>query len=265
MAVNEMFQHRFLLNFTKYKYLLGELIKRDIKIKYRRSVIGIFWSFLNPLLTMIVLTIIFSTIFSMNIENFPVYFLVGKLIFDFFAQGSRGAMTSILKNASIIKKVYVPKYMYSLGIIFSSLLTFMLSLIVLFGVMLATNADFTIYILTAIIPIFLLLIFTIGAGLLLATVTVFFRDVEHLYGIFLTLLMYGSAIFYPPEIIPLSFRFLLDWNPIYVFISMCRDAFLYGQLFDLSQLIYASLTTVIILVLGISLFYKYQDRFILYI
>lgn len=265
MFVSAIVNHRFLINFNKYKYLLSELVKRDIKIKYRRSVIGIFWSFLNPLLTMIVLTIIFSTIFSMDIENFPVYFLTGKIVFDLYAQGTNAAMRSIRANASIIKKIYVPKYMYGLSGVLSSFVTFLLSLIVLFLVMIVTNADFTVYILMSVLPIFLLLIFTIGIGLILATLTVFFRDIEHLYSVFITLLMYGSAIFYPIEIIPESYRWLLELNPVYAFISLCRDSFLYGRMLDPITLLYCSICAVIALVLGIFLFYRYQKKFILYI
>jgi len=265
MEVTKKFEHRFIVNFSKYRYLLKELIKRDIKIKYRRSVLGIFWSFLNPLLTMVVLTIIFSAIFAQNIENFPVYFLTGKLVFDFYSQGSKAAMKSIVKNSAIIKKVYVPKYMYSLGVILSNFVTFLLSLIVLLGVMIVTNVNFTIYILYAILPIFLLLMFTIGAGLLLATITVFFRDIEHLYGVFVTMLMYGSAIFYPASIIPAQYQFLFDLNPVYGLITLCRDCFTYGQLFDLGTLLYVSIWSAGLLILGIFFFYKYQDKFILHI
>lgn len=262
---NVISKHRFIANFSKYRFLLLELVKRDIKIKYRRSVLGIFWSFLNPLLTMVVLTAIFTALYKSNIQNFPVYVLVGKIIFDLYAQGTSAAMNSIKKNASIIKKVYVPKYMYTLGVVLSSFVTFALSLIILFLVMVVTNAPFTIYILYAVLPIFLLLIFTVGMGLILATVTVFFRDIEHLYGVFTMLLMYGSAIFYPITIIPDNYRFIFELNPVYAFISLCRDSFLYGQIFNLNTLLYASVMAVIALVLGIILFYKYQDKFILYV
>lgn len=265
MFINELTNHRFLLNFNRYKYLLSELVKRDIKIKYRRSVIGIFWSFLNPLLTMMVLTVIFSTIFSMNIANFPVYLLTGMVTFDLFSKGTSGAMRSIRSNSSIIKKVYVPKYMYTLGIALSELVNFVLALVVLFLVMAYTGAPFTPYILTAIVPIFLLLIFTIGIGLILATVTVFFRDIEHLYGVFLTLLMYGCAIFYPVEIIPESVRFLFYYNPVFAYISLLRDSFLYGRLFDPNTLLFGIVSAVIAIIIGVALFYKYQDKFILYI
>ena len=258
-------KHRFFANFLKYRFLLMELVKRDIKIKYRRSVLGIFWSFLNPLLFMIVLTLIFSVFFARDIPNFPVYLLIGRIVFDLYAQGSKAAMNSIKRNSAIIKKVYIPKYMYSLSSVLSNFVTFALSLIVLFMVMIATNAPFTIYILFAILPIVLLLMFTIGAGLILATVTVFFRDMEHLYGVFITLLMYGSAIFYPIEIVPENYRIFFELNPVYAFISLFRDSFLYGRAFEPTTLLYAAVSAIVLLVVGIVVFYKYQDKFILYI
>lgn len=262
---NVILKHRFFANFLKYRFLLRELVKRDIKIKYRRSVLGIFWSFLNPLLFMIILTLIFSVFFARDIPNFPVYILTGRIIFDLYAQGSKAAMNSIKRNSSIIKKVYIPKYMYSLSSVLSNFVTFALSLIILFMVMIATNAPFTIYILFAILPIVLLLMFTIGAGLILATVTVFFRDMEHLYGVFITLLMYGSAIFYPIEIVPENYRIFFELNPVYAFISLFRDSFLYGRAFEPTTLLYAAVSAIVLLVVGIVVFYKYQDKFILYI
>ena len=116
MNAQSIFNNKFLVNFTKYTFLLTELTKRDIKIKYRRSILGIFWSFLEPLLFMIVLTIIFSTLFKGNIANYPVYLLTGRLVYSFFGQGTQGSLHSIYKNASIIKKIYVPKYMYGLSV-----------------------------------------------------------------------------------------------------------------------------------------------------
>ena len=265
MITENIINHRFTVNFQKYRYLLSQLVKRDIKIKYRRSVLGILWSFLNPLLTMIVLTIIFSTFFARNIENYPVFFLTGKLVFDFYAGGSKSAMSSVINNAATIKTIYVPKYMYSLAVILSNFVTFLLSLIILFGVMVFTNVQFTIYLIFASLPILFLLIFTIGMGLILATVTVFFRDIEHLYSVFLTMLMYATPIFYPPEIVPESIKFIQTLNPLYAIISCVRSSFMYGTLFDPSQLLFAALSAVSALVIGIILFYKYQDRFVLYI
>lgn len=265
MIIENIKDHRFIANFTKYRYLLSELIKRDIKIKYRRSILGIFWSFLQPLFTMIILTIVFGTLFKSSIENYPVYLLTGKLVFDYYSAGSRAAMGSIISNASMIKKVYIPKYMYSLGVVFSNMVTFLMSLIVLVLVMIATGAPFTIHIPLAIVPVVLLVLFTIGAGLILAAVTVFFRDIEHLYGVFVTMLLYATPIMYPADIVPESFRFIQTLNPLYAIIELFRSAVLYGTLFDPGQLLFAVLSTAAVLVLGIGLFYKYQDKFILYI
>ena len=261
----EILNHRFFANFKKYNFLLKELVERDIKLKYRRSVLGIFWSFLEPLLSMIVLTIIFSTVFKRSIPNFPVYYLTGLLVYQFFAGGTQGAMRSIKNNASIIKTIYVPKYIYSLSSILSNFVTFLLSLVVLFGVMLATHVNFTIYILLVILPFIALLFLTIGMGLIVATVNVFFRDMEHLYGVFLMMLMWAMPIFYPAEIVPESFKFIQYCNPLYAVISCCRSSFLYGAVYDPMQLLFALVSGVVALIIGIILFYKYQDRFILYI
>lgn len=131
--------------------------------------------------------------------------------------------------------------------------------------MAVTNAPFTIYIIFTSLPIMALLFFTIGAGLILATVNVFFRDLEHLYGVFLTLLMYATPIFYPPSIVPASFRFIQDYNPLYAVISCCRDVFIYGKLYDPHQLIFALVSAAVAMIVGLALFYRYQDKFILHV
>ena len=231
--------HRFIANFSKYRFLLIQLVKRDIQVKYRSSVLGIFWSFLEPLLTMILMTVIFSFIFKRAIPNFPVYYLIGRIAFQLFSQGSMGAMKSIISNTNIIKSVYVPKYLYALSTVLSSFVTFLLSLIILVAVMIATHVPFTIYIIFASLPIILLLLLTLGIGLILATITVFFRDVEHLYGVLVTMLMYASAVFYPASIIPPNFQFILTINPIYAIISCIRTVILDGTLYDIHQLMFA--------------------------
>lgn len=266
MVTERITGHRFLYNFGKYKFLLYQLIIRDIKTKYRNSLLGVFWSFLEPLLSMVVLTIIFSTIFKhYGVENYPVYLLTGRLIFTFFAGGSTAAMRSLRASAGIFKSVYVPKYIYPLSAVLSNFVTFLLSLVVLFGVMIATNAPFTIYIIFTSLPIVALLFFTIGVGLIMATANVFFRDLEHLYGVFTMLLMYATPIFYPANIVPPTFRFIQDYNPIYAVICCCRSVFLYGTLYDLHQLLFAVVSAVITLIIGLVLFYRYQDKFILHI
>lgn len=257
--------HRFLVNFNKYRFLLNQLVKRDIKIKYRRSVLGIFWSFLEPLASMVVLTIVFSTLFYRNIENFPIYYLCGMLAYQFFASGTNSAMRSMVSTAYILKTIYIPKYLYSLSVILSNFVTFLLSLIVLFGVMAVTNVNFTIYIIFASLPIFALLLLTVGVGLIMATLNVFFRDMQYLYGIFLMMLMYLTPIFYPAEIVPASFRFIQDYNPLFAIINCFRSSFLYGTLYNMQDLLFAMGSGIVALVIGIIIFYKFQDKFILYV
>ncbi len=265
MVVNGIFRHRFLLNFSKYRFLLIELVKRDIKVKYRSSILGILWSFMNPLLMMVVMTIIFQNLFGRSITNFPVYYLSGMLIFSLFSQGSSGAMTSITGNAAMLNKVYIPKYMYSLSRVLSSLVTFAFSIIILVLIMLATGAPFSIYILYSFIPVILVVMITVGAGLLLATINVFFRDVQHLYKVFTTLLMYASALFYPVSIVPEQFQVFFTYNPLFAIITLFRDSFYSGTPYDLFNIVYASIFSVFFLILGMTMFYKYQDKFILHL
>ncbi len=173
-------------------------------------------------------------------------------------------MKSIRTNAAIFKTVYVPKYMYILAAILSNFVTFLLSLTVLFLVMVVTNIQFTIYMVFTSLPILFLVIFTLGVGLILATVNVFFRDVEHFYNVFATLLMYATPIFYPPQIVPESWRFIQTLNPVYAVVECCRTSFLQGTLYDPSRLLFAAISAVFFLIIGLFLFYRYQDKFILY-
>lgn len=261
----KMFGHRFFINFNKYRFLLLELVKKNMKVKYKDSVLGIFWSFLNPLLTMIVLTIVFSAIFKNSIPNFPVYILTGRLIFDLFSTATKGAMNSVKSNSGIIKKIYVPKYIYGLGAICSEIVNFFISLIVLVLVMLATGAPFSIYNITFIIPFIFLVILIIGVGFFLASLNVFFTDIKYLYGVFTMLLMYSSAIFYPISIIPKNFLFFFKLNPVYSAISCFRDAILLGQFPNIHSLTYLAIVSIVIFFIGVFTFYKLQDKFILHI
>ena len=249
--------------FRNYSFLLRELIKRDISGKYKDSTLGLFWSFLNPLLSMIVLTIVFSTFFGRTIENFPVYLLSGKLVFDLFANATTGAMDSIKGNSEIIKKIYVPKYMFAVGIVCSEFINFLISLIVLVAVMFATGAPFYMSLLYSPIPLFFLLVLTMGVGLILATATTFFTDIKYLYGVLIMLLSFMTPLFYPIEIIPEQFLFFFKVNPLYAAVSSFRDIVLYGAFPQTKFLLYLIITSIIALVIGVYLFYRYQDEFVI--
>ncbi|WP_195573531.1 ABC transporter permease [Paenibacillus sp. 1001270B_150601_E10] len=252
-------------NFLKYKDLFFELIKKDIKLKYRNSVLGILWSMLNPLLMMIVLTIIFSNLFNKHIEHFPVYVLTGRLIYQFFSESTNFAMDSIGSNSQLIKKVYVPKYLFPLSRICSSFITTLISMVPLLLVMLVTGMPFHWLNLLAIFPMICLLISSVGIGLLLATINVFFKDMKHLYSIILTVIMYLTPIFYPASIIPDKYRVIVEMNPIFNVVVMFRNLIMEGTLPPLSMMGVTLFYSCCIFVIGFFVFYKKQDKFIFYI
>lgn len=259
-----MFENnQYVQNFSKYSFLLTELIKRDISGKYKDSTLGLFWSFLNPLLSMIVLTMVFSVIFAGSIENFPVYLLCGKLLFDLFANATTGAMDSIKSNSEIIKKIYVPKYMFAVGMVCSEFINFLISLVVLVAVMIVTGAPFHPALIYSPIPVFFILVLTMGVGLILATATTFFTDIKYLYGVLIMLLSFMTPLFYPIEIIPEQYMFAFDINPLYAAVSSFRDIVLGGTFPATGPLLYLIITSIASLIIGIYVFNKYQDKFVL--
>lgn len=254
-----------LKTFYDYKDLLWEFVRRDIKLKYRNSILGILWSMLNPLLVMLVLTFIFSNLFKNSIPNFPVYCLSGRLVYDFFSQATNQSMNSITGKSSLIKKIYVPKYLYPLSRIISTFIIFLISLIPLVIIMLIMKVKVSIMILFIVYPLICLLFVSLGIGLLLATINVFFRDMQHLYSVVLLLIMYASAIFYSPQIINAKYVGILNINPIYPIINVFRDCVLYGTMTTKMSWILSGIYAVIAMIIGLVAFYKNQDKFILYI
>lgn len=253
----------YIQNFIKFQPLLGELIARDIKIKYRRSVLGVLWTLLNPLCMMIVLSVVFSNIFKFDIENFPLYILSGQLIFNFFSDATTSSMSSIVSSASLIKKVYVPKYLFVLSHIFSSFINLMASFTALLLVMMATRTELHWMTLLAPVPLLLLVFFSLGAGLVLAAVTVKFRDIMHLYSVFITALMYLTPVIYPMAMLPEWLTGFVMLNPITNIVLMFRNVMLYNTFFGWKSLLVAVIETGIMLAIGFWVFYKNQDNFIL--
>lgn len=246
-------------NFKKYRYLLYELIKKNIKLRYRRSYLGILWTLLEPILTTFVLTVVFIKFREKKDLTFPVYILTGRLLYSFFAQSTKQAMKSIRANRAMIKKVYVPKYIYPLSNILSSYFIFLISMLVLFGAMIIFKVYPTKYIFYAIIPLAVLLVLSLGMGLILATLAVFFRDMEYLWDVLLMLIMYTSAIFY---YIKDSTEWIFKLNPLYPIIVNFRDC-VYGRPLDMDALKMSIIYSFISLIIGLVLFYRKQDKFIL--
>lgn len=251
--------------FKKYQYLLYQLVKKDIKLKYRSSYLGVFWTLLEPLLTMMVLTLVFSTLYGGSSADFPVYILTGRLIYSFFSNSTKAALRSVRVNAGMIKKVYVPKYMYPCASVISGYVMFLISLIVLAVVALVRGIYPTWHLLEAVFPLTIVFIMSIGAGLLLSTMAVFFRDLEYLWGVALMLLMYACAIFYRVESVANEKnRWIFDYNPLYAVIENFRNA-VFGQAMNVSSMLYSLGFSIVLFVTGLVVFYKNQDRFILHI
>ncbi len=257
---------QYIQNFKKYQYLLYELIKKGIKLKYRRSYLGILWTLLEPLLTMAVLVMVFSGFYGKADNTFPVYILTGRLLYTYFSNATKVAMKSIVSNARMIKKVYVPKYIYPLSGVIYNYIIFLISLIVLVVVSAALRIKPTIYVLQSVIPLFLLFVMSLGVGLILATMNVFFRDLEYLWNVALMLIMYASAIFYDvSKVIKNGYGWLFKVNPLYMVIANFRETVLYGQPLSMEYLIPSAIFSFGSLIFGMYIFYKKQDEFILHI
>ena len=169
--------------FNKYRNLLVELVKKDIKLKYRSSYLGVVWTMLEPLLTMVVLTLVFSRLLGKGTRDFPVYILTGRLLYSFFSNGTKAALRAVRANAGMIKKVYVPKYMYPFASVLSGYVIFLISLVVLAIVAVVRGVYPTLQLFWIFVPLVQILIITTGVGMILATMAVFFRDVEYLWGV----------------------------------------------------------------------------------
>ena len=253
----------YIQNFKKYQPLLNELIARDIKTKYRRSLLGVLWTILNPLLMMVVLSVVFSNLFRFDIEYFPVYLLSGQLIFNFFSESTTNAMSAIIANGPLIKKIYVPKFMFVLSRIFSSTINLLASFTALICVMLVMRVRLHYTVLLSWIPLGLIVFFSLGVGLILAAITVKFRDIMHLYSVFTTALMYLTPVIYPMSILPEWLEKIVLLNPITNILMMFRNLMIYGALPTVLSLILGIAEVIVVLILGVYVFYKNQDDFIL--
>jgi len=256
-----------MLTFLKFKELFFQLVARNIKLKYRKSILGYFWSVLNPLLSMVVLTIVFSNLFGRGIQYFPIYVVVGHMLFGFMNAATTRSLSSIIGNAGILKKVYVPKYIFTLSAVSSELIFFIFSLGALIIVILVVGAPLTWRFILIFIPIIELYVFCIGMGLFLAQAMVFFRDVQHLWSVFTTAWMYLSAIFYPISIMPDFLQHIVTrYNPMYFYITAFRD-FILGSdnAGSMDFVVRGAVAAVIMLLIGYVSFANNKKKFILYI
>lgn len=216
----------------QYIFVIRELTAREIKRKYARSSLGIIWSVLNPLLTMVVMSLIFSTMFRRSIANFPIYFLTGQIFWTLFSGATNSAMTALVDNRSLLIKAKLPKQTFVLSRIYTSLVNFGYTCIAYVVILVVFRIKPTLTMLLFPIAVVAMLAISTGVSYILAVVYVFFADVKYLYSVFLTLWMYMSALFYPVSSLPEAMQNFVACNPIYVVIAFARDCVIYGKVPD---------------------------------
>ena len=252
-------------HFLQYKPLLKELVSRDLKVKYRRSFLGYVWSLLNPLLMMCVMTLVFSYMFRFDIPNYPLYLITGQTLWTFFNESTNMSMYSVLQNGALIKKVYIPKFIFPISRVLSSFVTMSFSLAAILIVLVFTKASFYWTILLFPVPLFFLLLFAMGIGMVLSALSVYFRDITHLYGVVTLAWMYLTPIFYPVSALPEEVLPIIHGNPMYSYITFFRDIVLYGTVPEPIMWMRCVLISLAALAVGLAVFRKMQRNFILYI
>ena len=254
-----------LTSFNRYKHLMRLLVKRDFISRYRKSVLGVLWSLLNPLLTMLVMSFVFSYLFRRQIDNFPVYLLSGQMVFGFYNESTTQALNSVIRSEGIIKKIYVPKYVFPVSRVLSSLVNLAFSFLAFLLVFIVTGAPFRLTMLLLPIPIVYTFVFSLGVAMLLSSMAVFFRDLRYLYSVLTLMIMYLTPIFYPVEILPASLIPFIGFNPMYHFVDYFRDLALRGTVPGLWSNMVCIGFALAALCCGVYVFMSQQEKYILYL
>lgn len=261
----------FFSDLKKYSPLLYNLVSKDFKVKYRRSVLGIAWSVLNPLFTMIVLTQVFGMLLKIKVPNFATYYIVGYSIWAFFSEATTNSMSSVIGAGALIKKVYIPKYIFPLEKSIFSLVNFGFTLVAVLLVMIIQGVypTFTAFLFP--LPVIYAFVFISGVCLFLSAANVFFRDIEHLYSVLLTVWMYLTPIIYPIEIFDgegrlVKFvRTVVMLNPLTHYVQYFRSVVMYGKIPSLTENLICLSMSLVAFAVGALVFNKSQSKFILHI
>ena len=248
-----------------YRDLVATLVARDLKVRYRRSAIGFVWTMLQPLLMMLVFQVVFGALFRFNLKNYPVYAFAGILFWNFFSQSILASMNSLKGNAQLLQKLPVPKEVFPVSTVISGVVNLAFALVPLLGLLLVTGHRLAPSLLFLPVAILLAALFTLGAGLLLSPLAVFFHDVVEIIGVVLTVVMYLTPVFYPMSIVPPRFHFLVRFNPVRSILEVFRDPIYYGKIPPLSHLAVCLLVTAAALAIGGLVFRRASDRIPFYI
>ncbi len=248
-----------------YQFLFEELVKRDFKKKYKRTVLGMLWSVLSPLLTLLVMRLVFTQFFGRNTAHYTIYLFCGNLIFSYFNESTSQGMTSLVGNAGIFTKVNVPKYLFLFSKNVQTLLNFGLTLCVFFIFCVIDQITFTWRFICLLYPIVMLMLFNIGVGLILSALFVFFKDIQYLWSVFTMLLMYMSAIFYNIDSYAPMIQNLFLLNPVYLFIRYFRKIVIEATIPTIWFHLLMLADVAIVLAIGCWMYKKYNTKFLYYV
>ena len=248
-----------------YQFLFEELVKRDFKKKYKRTVLGMAWSVLSPLLTLLVMRLVFTQFFGRSTPHYTTYLFCGNLVFSYFNESTSQGMQSLMSNASIFTKVNVPKYLFLFSKNVQTLINFALTLAVFFVFCVLDHIHFTWKLVFLIYPILCLMLFNLGIGLILSALFVFFRDVQYLWSVFTQLLMYMSAIFYNIDGYSARIQNIFLINPVYLFIRYFRKIVIEATVPTLQFHLLMLFDTAVVLGLGCWIYKRYNHRFLYYV
>lgn len=262
-----MFFKNVMINLKKYSFLLQQLVSRDFKVKYKRSVLGIVWSLLYPILTMVVMAIVFSNVFKFSTPgvSYLAYLLSGLIMFNYFSEASNLSMSSVVGNFGLLNKIYIPKYIFPLSKCLFVGINFLLTLVPLYIVLFATGTGVNWYHLFLPYSYLCLFMFTLGMGFILSAVSVFLRDMFYIYGIIIMMWTYLTPIMYDINLISANLQPWLKLNPLYHYINFAREIILYGRMPQPFTWVTCLVSSVAVLLIGVFVFKKTQDKFIYYV
>lgn len=249
----------------RHRFLFEELVKRDFKKKYKRTVLGMGWSMLSPLLMLLVMKVVFEQFFGQTVNHYTTYLFCGLLTFNWFSESTNGGMRCLFANAGIFTKVNVPKYLFLFSVNIQVLINFALTLFVFFVFCAIDHVPFTWKFICLLYPICTLLVFNIGVGMVLSALFIFFRDIDYLWTVALQLLMYGSAIFYTVDKMAPKVRLAFACNPVYRHISYIREVVLSGSVPSLETHLTLAGFAIAAFLVGALMYKHYNTKFLYYV
>jgi ABC-type polysaccharide/polyol phosphate export permease len=249
----------------RYRELLRNLVSRDIKTRYKRSTLGFLWVMLDPLLMLLIFYVIFAGLFGNSVGMYSAYVMTGIIMWQFFSQGTKVASLAFIQNRTLINKIYLPKAIFPLSVVSSSLVHFIFSLVPLFIIILSSGARVGFDLLLLPFVVGIMFLFSLGIALTISTLAVFFHDVIYIYDVLLMGWMYLSAIFYPVSILPGKYRTLMSLNPMYHYISLFRASVYDGTQLTTQHVVLGFAFAALSLSVGWIIYYRNRDRIIFYL